>query len=49
VHSDDNLDTWRQIRRDLISDGIPAETLRKYRKEVKSYVRLLQIGSSLDL
>jgi len=49
AHSDDNLDTWRQIRRDLISDGIPADTLRKYREEVKSYVRLLQIGSSLNL
>jgi hypothetical protein len=49
AHSDDNLETWRQIRRDLINDGIPAEILRKYRKEIKSYVRLLQLGSSLNL
>lgn len=49
AHSDDNLDKWRQIRRDLINDGIPAETLRKYRKEIKSYVRLLQFESSLNL
>jgi hypothetical protein len=49
VYSDDDLDTWRQIRRDLIKEGIPSKTLHKYPREIKSRIRYWRLGSELDL
>jgi hypothetical protein len=49
AYSDDDPYTWRQIRRDLNRAGIPSKTIRKYRSEIESHIRSLQLESSLNL
>jgi hypothetical protein len=49
AYSDDDPYTWRQIGRDLNRAGIPSKTIRKYRRQIESSIRSLQLESSLNL
>ena len=46
AYSDDDLSTWRQVRRDLIKAGFPSRTVRKHLEQIKNYVQSLQLESS---
>jgi DNA-binding MarR family transcriptional regulator len=49
AYSDDDPYTWRQIRRDLNMAGFPSKTVRKYRRQIESHIRSLELESSPNL
>ncbi|KAK3073351.1 hypothetical protein LTR53_005147 [Teratosphaeriaceae sp. CCFEE 6253] len=41
THADDEKETWRQFRRELIGEGLRSSTIRKFKPQIKSYLRSL--------
>ncbi|KAK3073786.1 hypothetical protein LTR53_004310 [Teratosphaeriaceae sp. CCFEE 6253] len=41
TYADDEKETWRQFRRELIGEGLRSSTIHKYKPQIKSYLRSL--------
>lgn len=48
TYPEDDQDIWRQFRRELIGEGFTSETIRKFSKDLKIYLRTLSAEGRLD-
>jgi hypothetical protein len=48
AYENDDQAIWREFRRDLISEGFSSESIRRYKRQLKHHLRVLQEGGLLD-
>ena len=47
-YGNDDRATWRDFRRELIGECFSSASIRKYKQQLKDYLRALQAGDILD-